>query len=556
MMRLTEKICMIVILFHGLFIYFPTDLGHKPIVLSINPPNLTERVYADMIPDQPMTDDSTIVPFVVSEKLKPQVEFWKKVFSQYSRNHMIIHDSWYLNVIFEVVDVESPTNKNSLKDVVRKYEDILKKMSDKWDTPSSMTEEERRIFAMYERIPESKRFPKKDAYQRIRVQAGHSNYFKQGIIRSGKHMAYIKRVFKEYGLPEQLSYLPMVESSFNDHAISYAGAVGMWQFMNYTGKQFDLTIDELIDERKDPRMSTVAAARLLSENYKLLRFWPLAITAYNHGAGGMKKAIQQTGSYQLEDIIEHYDDPRFGFASRNFYAELLAAIDVYSNYQAHFGDIDIHDSVSLATVTLPHYVSVKTLEEYCRISSEEIKRLNPALLQTVFEEGGMIPKNYNLNIPSHFKEVFLAAYDKIPPDKKFTKYISAKKHKIQPGETLATIAAKYNISAKKLASINSIKRLDKIVIGRELEIPGIYESLVASANNIPETLDSPPKNTKTLHHITGQTNSVFGKSFPINVDHQNSSSIRTGEVFQHKSGFMTDSFSTGYKPDSFFKMSF
>jgi membrane-bound lytic murein transglycosylase D len=125
----------------------------------------------------------------------------------------------------------------------------------------------------------------------------------------------------------ELAALPMVESSYNPQAYSKAGAVGLWQFIRSTGKQY-LTIKRKRDDRRDPIRATEAAAHLLRHNYETLGSWPLAITAYNHGREGILTARAAVGSSAIEEIIARYNGPRFGFASRNFYAEFLAALEV------------------------------------------------------------------------------------------------------------------------------------------------------------------------------------------------------------------------------------
>ena len=146
----------------------------------------------------------------------------------------------------------------------------------------------------------------------------------------------MRREFRDRGLPEDLAYLPHVESSFNTHAYSKYGAAGMWQFMRATGRRF-LKVNYVVDERLDPLTATRAAAQLLKDNHKLLGTWPLAITAYNHGEVGMQRAVRKMGTKDIVAIIERYKGRSFGFASRNFYPQFLAARRVARSWRAHFG---------------------------------------------------------------------------------------------------------------------------------------------------------------------------------------------------------------------------
>src|SRR5262249_16198592 len=135
----------------------------------------------------------------------------------------------------------------------------------------------------------------KAASERVRVQRGQADKFREGLIRSGAWMPYIEQAFADAGVPKEIASLPHVESSFNPTARSFVGAVGLWQFMRSTGRRY-MQIDGVVDERLDPYRSSAAAALLMRQNYAVTSSWPLAITAYNHGAGGMLRAIKQCGT--------------------------------------------------------------------------------------------------------------------------------------------------------------------------------------------------------------------------------------------------------------------
>ena len=123
--------------------------------------------------------------------------------------------------------------------------------------------------------------------------------------------------------------MTFVESMFNTKAHSSAGAAGIWQIMPRTGRELGLKINKKTDERMDVMKATAAAAKLLKRNYKLLKAWPLAVTGYNHGAYGVKRAIRDVGSRDLVDLIDNYKKSTWGFASKNFYAELIAMIRIF-----------------------------------------------------------------------------------------------------------------------------------------------------------------------------------------------------------------------------------
>src|SRR5262249_10547620 len=160
----------------------------------------------------------------------------------------------------------------------------------------------------------------------------------QGLVRSWAYLPEIERVFADAGLPSELTLLPHVESSFENRALSKVGAAGIWQIMPATGRRY-LRVSDDMDERLNIRASTMAAAQILRENYDMLGTWPLAITAYNHGANGMKQAVAAVGTTDFGVIVQRYRGPLFGFASQNFYAEFLVAVDLVKHYKQYFGDI-------------------------------------------------------------------------------------------------------------------------------------------------------------------------------------------------------------------------
>jgi hypothetical protein len=165
------------------------------------------------------------------------------------------------------------------------------------------------------------------AAENIRVQQGLRQKVDEGLQRAQKLLPRMVTILKRHDVPAELVALPLVESTFNPSARSKAGAVGLWQFIKSTGKKY-LTITRKRDDRRDPIRATEAAAHLLKNNYSTLGSWPLAIVAYNHGNAGIQAASDAVGSTAIEDIVTRYNGPRFGFASKNFYAEFLAALDV------------------------------------------------------------------------------------------------------------------------------------------------------------------------------------------------------------------------------------
>jgi membrane-bound lytic murein transglycosylase D len=177
-----------------------------------------------------------------------------------------------------------------------------------------------------------------DLRENLHTQIGIKERFREGVIRSGRYLEAFQQILEKEGVPSEVALLPLVESSFENRALSSAGAAGIWQFTRGTGRLY-LTVGRKLDERLDPAKATRAAARLLHDNYNALGTWPLAITAYNHGRAGMQRAQSEVGSSDITKVINEYKGSLFGYASMNFYSEFLAAVDVYNNYAQYFGQL-------------------------------------------------------------------------------------------------------------------------------------------------------------------------------------------------------------------------
>ncbi len=484
-----------------LFTGIPSAVYQTPPLL----PGKRAEVGPFPVPRMQTTSD----PFPMPEGIRKQVAFWKKIFAEYDGRQVVIHDSWHLEVIYDVIDLNDPSSRAKGKTRVRlareKYRKILENLQ--WDTPQQMTEEEGRIHALFKDIPESPRFKKQDAKNRIRTQIGHADSFKASLIRSGRYMDRVKEIFEAHDLPEELAHLPMIESSFNPLAVSHAGATGLWQFMKRTGQSYKLKINEKVDERRDPLLSTRSAAKFLKQNHKALKSWPLAITAYNHGVRGMKRAVKQVKSRDIAEIIQEYDGPRFEFASRNFYAEFLAAVDICSRHAEYFGDIEMDRPLAIAQVKLADHIAVETLERYTPITADVIRELNPALSPSVFKPGNLIPKGYHMNVPVGQRDAFESAQAAIPDTLKYKHVRRDKRHRVRKGQTLSAIAKAHKTTVKAFMKLNGIRNPQKIRIGQRLKVPGRYVTLDGKKSPPSKSRTSkPPPVITTRHRVrNGQT---------------------------------------------------
>lgn len=259
--------------------------------------------------------------------LKVNVSFWRRVYEDVDVNQALIHDREDLNKVYASVYLGGSYKQQraTMKMLREHYGRVLNSLAGKLGAPKTWNQSERNVAKVF-RPSELTRTQLKRAADNIRIQQGLKSRFNAGIQRSLKYLPTIKPIISKQNLPMDIAYLPHVESSFVNHAKSKVGAVGLWQIMPNTMKR--LMGRRSVGQRTNPKVATVAATKLLKQNYRATKSWPLALTAYNHGLGGVLRAVKSTGSNDLCRIIERYDSPSFRFASSNFYAQFLAARQV------------------------------------------------------------------------------------------------------------------------------------------------------------------------------------------------------------------------------------
>ena len=294
------------------------------------PPEDEAEPVAEPIPELASAPLSTHFP--KPPALYASVEFWKRMFTEFGVGDFVLHDRDNLHVIYDVVQVSGTTNERRAQELAKpamerardRYEAILVSLA-RGVPPEALGFEGRWVDQAWG-CPCPPELLIGAAWN-IRVQQGLREKVEEGILRARPLMPQILAILRRHKVPEELAALPMVESSFNPHARSKAGAVGLWQLTRSTGSRY-LNVSRHSDDRRDPIRATEAAARLLRQNYQALGSWPLAVIAYNHGRVGVVAAREAVGSDAVEDIIAGYNGRRFGFASRNFYPEFLAALEI------------------------------------------------------------------------------------------------------------------------------------------------------------------------------------------------------------------------------------
>jgi membrane-bound lytic murein transglycosylase D len=402
-------------------------------------------------------------------ELQPDIDFWVRVYSEVDTNSGFIHDSGNIGVVYETLQLKD--NYHADKKLIRaarsRYRNTLQRLAA--NTSGKHTPEEQRVLSLWGPDASAQRL--REAADNIRFQRGQSNRFQEGLVRSGEWNTYIDSVLAEKGLPRELGILPHVESSFNPDAYSSAGAAGIWQFTRSTGRRY-LNVDYVVDERMDPFAATVAAAQLLEHNYQLTGTWPLAITAYNHGASSMRRASRQLGTTDIAAIVRNYKGRNFGFASRNFYLSFLAALEVSSNPERYFAPLDSASPVSYAEVELPDYLLVDTFARAFNTDFDLLKQHNRALLEPVWRGKKRIPQGFTMRVPSDGlvgdPVELLAA---IPEEERFSEQTPDLFHTVVRGDTVSEIAKRYGHSVRDVAAMNGLNRRYRIRVGQVLRLP-------------------------------------------------------------------------------------
>lgn len=285
-------------------------------------------------------------------ELEPAVGFWRNTYAVWSRSQVAFHDDRYLDIVYEVMTLPGYVGEGLTsvqKELINQRREYWKSQLSGLETKlrynAALSNNDRDLIARLESTGKPLTTILAGSSERLRSQRGTRERFKRGMEISGRYDLQFRKVFRDAGLPEDLAYLPHVESSFQPAAKSSAGAVGMWQFTKAAAKTF-MPGGDRVDQRLDPFASATGAARYLSYAYAKLGDWPSAVTSYNHGIGGMKRAQNQAGR-DFVRIVETYDGPAFGFASRNYYAQFLAAREIANNSLAYFPEGIQYESPAL-----------------------------------------------------------------------------------------------------------------------------------------------------------------------------------------------------------------
>ncbi|MFA5072351.1 MAG: LysM peptidoglycan-binding domain-containing protein [Nitrospirota bacterium] len=284
--------------------------------------------------------------------------------------------------------------------------------------------------------------------------------FQLWLDRSARYIPVMKNIFREKNLPEDLVFVAMIESGFNPYAVSWARAVGPWQFMPATGKMYGLRIDWWMDERKDPIKSTHAAAEHLKDLRNLFGSWPLALASYNAGAGKVQRAVLRTRS---EDFWDLKASRYIRKETKNYVPKFMAATIIAKNPESYGFTVAEHKPFVYDEIILEESTDLRLIARCAETTYEEIKELNPELRRWVTPPNY---PNYSLRIPAGRKTTFLTNFAALKPEQK----IKWERHEIKRGDTLSSIAKQYNTTPDAIREINGLKK-SRVTPGKHLLIP-------------------------------------------------------------------------------------
>jgi len=351
--------------------------------------------------------------FSVPSEIVDRVQFWKNIYSKYSTDQGVIHDLHDLRIVYSVVDFNSLQQRQELKayELEKLKKDLVEKEKDKTmailsdlaiyvreKQTRALNNEEKRIYDQFfkaQRLEEIQYIVR----DQLRWQQGLKDRMQEAIFISGRYLKNMEKVFAEYGLPKELTRLVFVESSFNLKAKSKVGASGLWQIMPSTARPHQM-IRTHWDLRNHPESATKLAAQILKDNYKKLESWPLAVTGYNHGPNGVKKLVERYRTRNLGEVIRRaVNHKSFGFASKNFYASFLAALEVESHANQYFPGIRWARPLPQREFHLNKSIRYRTLVSWFDNNEIRLQLFNPHLINRLTKKTDLIPAKALISVP-------------------------------------------------------------------------------------------------------------------------------------------------------------
>lgn len=286
--------------------------------------------------------------------------------------------------------------------------------------------------------------------------------FSLWLTRSGKYMELMRNILIENNVPEEIVFIPLIESGFNANAYSPARAVGYWQFIASTAKRYGLEISWWKDERKDPVKSTRAAANYLKDLYEMFGSWNLAMAAYNAGEGKILKALRRT---ETEDYWSLLNTNYIRNETKNYVPKFIAA-SMIANSPENFGfeNLEYHPPINYDEVLVHHPVDLEVVAACAGATLKEIKDLNPELRRWCTPPD---VSEYTLRIPAGTKDSFIENLGNIPKEKRF----SIDKYTVKKGDTFKKISKKTGVPVQVILDLNDLEKIIPLKAGMKIYLP-------------------------------------------------------------------------------------
>ncbi len=284
--------------------------------------------------------------------------------------------------------------------------------------------------------------------------------FERAFARSGRYHDMMVSILRQEGVPQDLIYLAQAESGFHPLAVSRAGARGIWQFMGSRARGYGLQRSLWVDDRQDPEKSTRAAARHLKDLYAQFGDWYLAMAAYNSGPGTVQAAVKRTGYADFWELYRRNVLPK---ETRN-YVPIILAVTILAKNLSHYGfdDVSKDDPIAFDSVTINYPVTLRLVADCVDATTAQLQELNPSLLRLTTPKEG----TFELHLPAGTKDQYQTAIAAIPSGMRlWWRY-----HKVQPGDTLASVARSYRVTASSIAGVNQLDGTE-LQVNAELIIP-------------------------------------------------------------------------------------
>lgn len=417
--------------------------------------------------------------------LQRRVDFWIQVYSKWSSKEAILHDPDYPWKVYDVKKGQSCGGRKGNKAINREK----KKLEVELNKVAAKLEQKKRIRGrrdthLLELFPDRSAAQIRRAAKRIRCQEGNKDRFRNALKRYRTYEDIVLRVLQDANLPEDIQYLPFVESLYNPKAYSRVGAAGMWQIMPKTARSLGLELNATLDERLDPEAASWGAARYLTDSRNRLtaaarkhdpgitssELSPFVITSYNYGVNGMRRAINKIGPDYIA-VLTRYKSRGFQVAVKNFYASFLAARYVAQNEKRYFGTLRGNPPLVYDTVILKRPTSIDRIYDVFGVDEDELRELNLGLTRFVWHGWRLIPQGYRLRLPLRRDDwrQAVARLDALPQEslsRGVADYV------VKKGDTACGIARAFQVKCNDLIMANGLNNKALIRVGQNLTIPG------------------------------------------------------------------------------------